>query len=100
MVKTYVFLFFLLSYNLTNCAKIEVEYDDLNDVILLNGKMYLPLMTELKNSLNHRLLSETVVAPVNPTEVKPSSAHHEEKELSSGTFWFYILIIFCKIFFY
>jgi hypothetical protein len=98
MVKAYVLLLFLLSCNMTIGKKISVEYDERNDLIVKDGKIYLPIN---EGSLNSgRLLSSTSEESATGTNVsnehKPAIHCETEEELSSGKFWFYIFFIGCK----
>jgi hypothetical protein len=78
---------------LTNGKKIEVEYDEIKDVIVLNGQIYLPV----KNSEQ----SKGGEFPKNLEEINynlkvKNSAHGEEELAHGGQFWFYIFMVFCK----
>ena len=98
MVKAYVLLLLFLSCNMTNGKKISVEYDERNDLILKDGKIYLPINGGSIDS--GRLLSSTSEESRNGTNI--ANEHKEpvhcesEEELSSGKFWFYIFFIGCK----
>ena len=83
MLKTYVVLIFLCSIYITNAAKIEVEYDEENDLILNNGKIYSAVHDIKKSNFVPRILAHGAA---------------EEEHVEGAQFWGYIFAILCKIF--
>lgn len=98
MVKSYVLLLLILC-NLTNEKKVEAEYDELNNVIIFEDKIYLqtgeiPFQKFYQNSINDSL-QKTILEKKNIL-IKSHSGGSEEN-ISESKFWFYIFVIFCKI---
>jgi hypothetical protein len=82
MFKLFAFFLFCYLTLIVVSSKVEVDYDELRDMIIMNGKIY-------------------SAEPVHAQPV-PVSGHHETKtgeheELAEGAqFWFYIFMIVCK----
>lgn len=79
MIKIYVAILFLCSIHITNNSNIEVEFDESKDVIIKDGKMYMPVggsHTEQEQNTYPRNL-----------------AHEEEEHATGAAFWIYIIMI-------
>ena len=91
MVKTHVILFALLLCNLTVALKVEVEFDSTKDVIIHEGRIYLPIGSNLESE---------EIKEIKENKEKQlqsfSSAHEAEEQVTGSTFWFYIFCVFCK----
>jgi hypothetical protein len=91
MIKIYVVFLFLLSFHLTNTAKIEVEYDEIRDIILFKNVLYFPSQLDTIGRLQ---IKNEIVIPGNT-----NTAHvggHEEELAQGATFWAYVFFILCK----
>ncbi len=90
MVKSYVLLLFIFC-NLTNAIKVQVEFDELNKVIVHEGQIYLPLIrgSHSQDPLKGIFLQNSQII----------KAHSEEGEpVTPAKYWFYIFMIVCKIY--
>lgn len=93
MIKKYVLLLLLLSHYLTSSKKIEVEFDEESDVIIKEGKVYLPVNTQRQLKLDEK------ESPYNSSDEvfnDHQNSNCEEDLVSGGEFWAYIFIILCK----
>ena len=94
MIKRYVLFLLLVSCNLTYGKKVEVEYDEMKDVIVLDGKIYLPVsgLGEDKGREVSKNLEEI------SANIKVKNSGHGEEELAhGGKFWFYMFMVLCKL---
>lgn len=94
----YVFFLILLSNHLA--VKVKVEYDPELDVLIHNGKIYIP-STSNSFELETKVSNFRKLYDLEETEAKHESYGHgereEEEELVSGaTFWFYMFMILCN----
>jgi hypothetical protein len=101
MRKTYVLLTLLLAIHMTISVRIEVEYDEIRDIIVHNGKLYfqIPSRYEKENLLPRNL--DSVEEELIKEQKKEGAAHIAECEehLATGaSFWFYIFTVLCNIY--
>ncbi len=94
MVKAYVLLLLFLSCYVTNGKQITVEYDEKSDVIIKDGKLYLPFVGSLTSVLSENGIS--VKDEVNNLVKAHGEVTGEAQEVSEGKFWFYIFMIGCN----
>ena len=76
----YALFLFLISIHIGICKEITVSYDEKNDIIFHDKKIYV-----LKHEETQKLPRILNASP------------HEEETLSEGKFWTYVFISFCNI---
>ena len=76
MNKAYVLILFSTIY-ITHCVKLLVEYDKQRDLIIHEGKVYLPVNIDRETEDNHN-----------------SNEAHEEELATGASFVFYLICTF------
>lgn len=98
MAGKYVLLFLLLSCCLISCKKVIVDYDEHTDVILKDGKLYIPTIKEVyESNSTYSLRVMNLDEGYLPSNIEGTASEHCGEELVTGSeFWFYIFIVLCK----
>ncbi len=116
MIKSHVFIYLLFSFYLitnTSCDSAEVIWDDSNDVIYFEGKLYFPsenrnahnspINDPSNNDVSHNANSDSDKNSSNgvknklPENTPRGHAAHEEELATGARFWFCVFMILCKI---
>jgi hypothetical protein len=98
MIIRHAIMLLCISFYITNSKLIEVEFDEGKDLIIKDGKIYLPLkdqspeLVEVRTNLIRILNYEDPNSPENLDNPCPS---HEET-LEGASYWFCLLFILCK----
>jgi len=113
MINSYVFLYLLFSFYMiskTSCDAAEVLWDDSNDVIYYEGKLYFPSdhknapssPDNTNNDVSHNTKSssdknlDNGVKNKLPEKIPVSQAAHGEELATGARFWFCVFMIFCN----
>lgn len=88
MFSNYVIITFLLALHVTIGIKIEVEYDEKNNIILHDETIYLSYLQFNNMEENQRMK--------NLYRMRELSAEHGEEKAQGFEFWMDLIVVICN----